>query len=246
MISVTILTKNSEKYLRDVLKAVEGFPEVVVYDTGSTDGTRAIACSFSNVAWHEGPFEGFGRAHNKASELASHEWILSIDSDEVVTPALKKEVETLLLDAECVYSVSRQNFYRGKWIRGCGWWPDRVVRLYHRGKTAFSDRLVHEAVKTEGMKVCLLLHPLRHYPYAEISDFLRKMQHYSDLHAEGDTKKASIWKAFFRGIFAFFKSFILKRGFLDGQEGFLISVYNGQTTFYKYLKVWERSSPPKI
>lgn len=245
MISVTILTRNSEKYLRNVLEAVRGFSEVIVYDTGSTDETKAIASSFPNVVWHEGPFEGFGKTHNAASNLASNAWILSIDSDEVMTPALKKEIEALVLDEGCVYSVPRQNFYRGKWIKGCGWWPDRVVRLYHRGKTAFSDRLVHEAVKAEGMQVRPLFHPLQHYPYAEVSDFLRKMQHYSDLHAKGDTKRASVCKAFFRGMFAFFKSFILKRGFLDGQEGFLISLYNGQTTFYKYLKVWERSSSPK-
>lgn len=244
MISVTILTKNSARYLPEVLDALSRFDEVLLYDTGSTDATLEIARRYSNVVIRNGPFEGFGTTHNKASHLALHDWILSIDSDEVVTPELASEIQSLILKKKTVYSIMRHNFYNGRWIRWCGWYPDRQVKLYHRQTTQFSGCEVHEAVETSGLEVKALRAPLLHYPYANTADFLRKMQLYSDLFARqyAGKRRSSLAKAIGHGFFAFFKSYILKRGFIGGKEGFLVSVYNGNTAFYKYLKLLEANT----
>lgn len=240
-ISVTILTKNSQKYLAEVMSALHIFDEVLVCDTGSTDQTIEIARRFPNVTIYERPFIGFGPTHNVASHLAKHDWILSIDSDEVVTAELAHDICALTLTRGCVYSFPRHNEYRGKWIRWCGWHPDRQIRLYNRLDTQFTEAQVHEAVDARHLNDIHLQSPLRHYSYTEVSDFLHKMQSYSSLFAlqyQGK-KSSSLSKAIAHGCFAFFKSYLLKRGFLGGQEGFEISFYNANTAFYKYLKLAE-------
>lgn len=241
LISVTILTKNSQAYLKEVLEALIQFDEVLICDTGSQDSTFSIAKQFPNVIVYERPFEGFGPTHNIASNLAKNDWILSIDSDEVVTTELAREIAELNLSSGCVYSFPRHNEYKGKWIKWCGWYPDRQVRLYNRKETSFNDAQVHESIQTESMRKIELNSPLRHYSYAKVSDFLYKMQSYSDLFAlqyQGK-KSSSLCKAILHGFFAFFKSYILKKGVMGGQEGFEISFYNANTAFYKYLKLAE-------
>lgn len=240
-ISVTILAKNGQKYLELVLSALQMFDEVVICDTGSTDQTMQIAKHFPNVVIYERPFEGFGPTHNIASHLAKHDWILSIDSDEIVTPALAEEIQKLTLMRGSVYSFPRHNEYRGKWIRWCGWHPDRQIRLYNRLDTRFTEALVHEAVDAALLKNVPLSSPLRHFSYADVNDFLQKMQTYSSLFAVQNRgkKSSSLTKAIGHGLFTFFKSYILKRGFMGGEEGFEISLYNANTAFYKYLKLAE-------
>lgn len=241
-ISVTILTKNNAKYLEEVLQALAGFDEVLIYDNGSEDATLSIAQQFSNTKIERGPFLGFGPSHNRATELSKHDWILSIDSDEVVTADLVEEIMKLKLEPKSVYSLPRKNYYNGKWIKGCGWYPDRVVRLYNRSQTCYNDAQLHEAVKTQGMTIVPLSNFLIHYSYASTEQFLSKMQTYSTLFVKQNKgKKSSLSKAIVHGIAAFFKSYVIKRGFLDGKEGFIISIYNGNTAFYKYLKLAEES-----
>lgn len=241
-ISVTVLTKNSQETLGKTLDSLRSFPEVIVYDTGSSDETLALASSFPHVVVHEGPFEGFGATHNKASSLARHDWILSIDSDEVLTQELMDEIHQLNLDPTCIYQIPRHNFYNDKWIKWCGgWYPDPVVRLYHRKSTCFSHDAVHEKILVKQLTVIPLSSPLFHFPYRSIDDFLNKMQTYSSLFVmQNQDKKSSLFKALFHGWFAFLKSYFLKRGFLGGREGLIISIYNGHTAFYKYLKLVDR------
>jgi len=241
MISVTILTKNSQKYLREVLDSVRSFDEVVIYDNGSTDETIAIASGYPNVSIRCGTFDGFGPTHNKASASAKHDWILSIDSDELVPPEMEKEIKQLKLNAECVYSFPRNNYFNGKFIEWCGWYPDRQIRLYNRTKTRFTDAQVHEAIIADEMQHVSLQAPMIHYSYDSISNFLGKMQAYSELFAVQNCgkKSSSPVKATLHGLFAFFKSYVIKRGFLGGYEGFVISTYNANTAFYKYLKLYE-------
>lgn len=240
-ISVTILTKNSRKYLQEVLQALSEFEEVVVCDTGSQDDTMDIARQFRNVTLYERPFIGFGPTHNIASDLARHDWILSIDSDEIATAELVQDIRQLSLSLGHVYSFPRHNEYKGKWIKWCGWHPDRQTRLYNRTETRFSDAQVHEAIIAKGLKEIELQGAIRHYSYANASDFLIKMQSYSDLFAKQykGRKSSSTRKAVLHGLFAFFKSYILKRGILGGSQGFEISLYNANTAFYKYLKLAE-------
>jgi glycosyltransferase involved in cell wall biosynthesis len=240
-ISVTILTKNSKKYLPEVLQSLQMFPEILIYDTGSTDETLEIAVKFPNVTIHKGKLDGFGPTHNIASSLAKNDWILSIDSDEIVTSKMAEEIAALTLNPQAVYSFPRDNYYNGKHIRWCGWYPDRQMRLYNRKQTRFTDAQVHEAIITDGMEKISLKEPFIHYSYDTVSDFLSKMQSYSDLFAKQNVgkKPSSVSKAVLHGVFAFFKSYVLKRGFLGGREGFEISVYNANTAFYKYLKLLE-------
>ncbi len=240
-LSVTILTKNSQKYLGEVLSVLQLFDEIVVYDTGSEDRTLEIARQFPNVCLYEGPFIGFGPTHNEASLCARHDWILSIDSDEIVTPALANEIQFLNLTRGHVYSFPRHNEYRGKWIRWCGWYPDRQIRLYHRLDTQFTEAQVHESIESDHLKEIPLHSPLRHYSYQDVSEFLHKMQLYSSLFAleNQGKKKASLSKAVLHGGYAFLKSYLLKKGFLGGREGFEISFYQANTAFYKYLKLAE-------
>lgn len=241
MISVTILTKNSSRYIREVLEALRLFDEVVVYDNGSSDDTMEIAKTFPNVTLLQDKFYGFGPTHNRASAAAKHDWILSVDSDEVVTSEMAQEIKACALDEGAVYSFPRHNYFNGKWIRWCGWYPDRVVRLYNRKKTAFSDDHVHEGVIIGNLRHVKMSSPLKHYSYGSIAEFLSKMQLYSELFARQNVgkKRSSPLKAVFRGFWAFFKSYVLKRGVMGGYEGFVISLYNGHTAYYKYLKLYE-------
>lgn len=242
MISVTVLTKNSQECLAATLASLQKFPEVIVYDSGSTDSTFEIAQKFPNVKIISGQFIGFGPTHNVASSLATHDWILSVDSDEVLSLGLVDEILNLQLDPQKAYQIERHNYYNGKWIRWCGgWYPDPVVRLYNRDSTRFTTDAVHEKIIVKDMKVTPLASSMIHTPYRTMGDFLAKMQTYSTLFAEQNKgkKSSSLGKAITHGSFAFLKSYLLKKGFLGGKEGFVISLYNGHTAFYKYLKLSE-------
>lgn len=240
-ISVTVLAKNSEKYLKEVLKALAPFGEVILFDTGSTDTTIDIAQQYPNVRVIRSSFTGFGPTHNIASSAAKNNWILSVDSDEIVTPELVKAIAEISADPKAVYSFERHNYFNGKFIKWCGWYPDRQIRLYNRTKTKFSDNQVHEAIISDGMRHVAIKAPFIHYSYGSIADFLSKMQSYSTLFANQYRGKrdSSLLKALSHGFFAFFKSYIIKRGFLGGYEGYVISAYNGHTAYYKYLKLYE-------
>lgn len=236
-----MLTKNAERAIGRTLSALLRFPEVILLDNGSTDKTCDTAKRYPNVKIYTSPFIGFGPLRNLAASFASNDWIFALDSDEVPSPSLIDEIFALTLDEMSVYSVARHNFYNGKWIRGCGWHPDRVDRIYHRKKACFKEVQVHESLEMKGLTRKKLLFPLEHTPYLTTSDFLKKMEHYSTLFAdEHKHKKGSSYsKALFHSAFTFFKSYILKRGIFLGKEGFIISLYNANTAFYKYLKLLE-------
>ncbi len=240
MISVTILVKNGERRLSEVLQSLQSFDEIILFDTGSTDQTLEIASRYPNVSIYKCAFNGFGPAHNEAAMLAKYDWILSIDADEVVTPKLSHEIRSLSLDPGSIYALQRLNYFNGKQIKWCGWYPEQCIRLYNKRKTAFSETLVHEKVIKKDLKEILLTYPISHYPYETISDFLHKMQQYSSLFAEQNKyrRKASPTIALYHSFGAFFNSFVLKCGFLGGFESFLISLYHGHTAFYKYIKLY--------
>jgi glycosyltransferase involved in cell wall biosynthesis len=225
--------------LAATLDTLTRFPEVLVIDTGSIDATRKIVTNYANVRMLEEPFQGFGKLHNLAAKRASHDWILSIDSDEILSLELIDEILDLPLDPKAVYSLNRCNYFQGKWIKCCsGWYPDPVIRLYHRNATRFTDSAVHEAVIADGLEVVHLRGKLFHTPYRSIENFLSKMQLYTTLFAEENVgQSSSLGKALWRGFAAFMKNYFFKRGFLGGKEGFIISLYNAHTTYYKYLKL---------
>jgi glycosyltransferase involved in cell wall biosynthesis len=242
-ISATILTKNSAAHLAEVLTSLQWCDEVVVLDTGSTDETMAIAQQHSNVQLYqlEGAFPGFGRAHQQAVALARHDWIFSVDSDEMVSPGLAAEIAVLPLDRRIVYAMPFHNYFNGRRITSCGWHPDRHARLFNRRTTNFCGSEVHERVQTSNLFVRQLRHPIQHFSYDTMDDFLRKMRSYSQLFAEQNAgrKSSGTGKAVSRSAWAFLKSYFLQRGCLQGREGLVISAYKAQTVFWKYLLLAE-------
>lgn len=242
--SAVILTKNSNRYLPQVLESLKPLNEVVIVDNGSIDNTLEIARSFSNTTIVEHEFIGFGPLKRKGSEFARNDWIFSIDSDEVLTKEALEEMMALELNSELGYSFAYHNIYNGKHITCCGWHPDRQVVIYDRRVANFDDSQVHEKiVRLDGaeLKEVELKSHVLHYPYSGASDFLKKMDHYSTLFANQNKNKksSSPIKAFTHAFWAFFKNYFLQKGFLDGYEGFLISCYNSQTAFWKYIKLYE-------
>jgi len=245
MITATILAKNAKKHIEESLSSLYFVDEIVVLDDGSTDGTLEIAAKFANVKiYTQERFEGFGKAHQKMEALSCNDWILSIDSDEVVSKELANEIMGEKLDKNTVYKISFDNYYRGKHIKGCGWSPDYKYRLYNRTVTGFDDKEVHENITLAGLKIKELKHPAKHYSFDSAADFLRKIQNYSDLYAKeyAGKKNSSVAKAVFRSFFAFFKSYIVKKGFLDGYGGFIVSCYNASGVFWKYMKLYEANN----
>jgi glycosyltransferase involved in cell wall biosynthesis len=242
MISVAIIVKDGEKYIEECLQSLASFDDVLLLDTGSTDRTMEIARRFQNVRIEEREFVGFGPTKNSAAQLAKHDWILSVDSDEVVTPELSSEIHSLSLDDDQVYRFSRHSYYRGRFIKGCGWYPDKILRLYNKKRTGLNDNQVHESVMMkEGMGIVDLNGALKHYPYDNAGSLVAKLQFYSTLFAEQNQGKlkSSPWKAVSRGAAAFFKGYVIRKGFLDGYAGFHIAFCQGLATYLKYLKLYE-------
>ena len=164
-----------------------------------------------------------------------------MDSDEIVSPELAGEIAALQLDPQTVYVVPFENYFNGRHITTCGWSPDRHERLFNRAVTDFCPSEVHERVRTQDLAVARLRHPIRHYSYRSLDDFMRKMAAYSQLFAEQNAGKqrSGPAKAVARSGWAFFKSFVLERGFLQGGDGLVISAYKSQTVFWKYLRLHE-------
>ena len=242
MISVTIIVKNGEKYLAKCLSALQTFDEIILLDNGSRDRTLEIAARFQNTKIIKHDFTGFGPLKNLAADHAGNSWILSIDCDEILSPELLGEIKSLSLDEQCVYRFSRRSYYNQKWIRGCGWYPDKILRLYNKESSAFNANQVQESVVVKpDMRIEDLRGFIRHYPYHNIEELLDKAQFYASLYARQyrGNKKSSPLKAVVRGTAAFLKGYVLRKGWRDGYEGFVISFSQGFAAFLKYLKLYE-------
>ncbi|AUI65361.1 MULTISPECIES: glycosyltransferase [Glaesserella] len=242
-ISVTMLVKNAEKYLAQSLQSLVDFAEIIILDNGSTDRSLEIAAQFDNVKIHHHEFIGFGPMKNLAAELASYDWIINVDSDEIFSQALIEEIKQIdLNDTQKVYAILRINHYRGKPIKTCGWYPDYVKRLYHRTTVRFNDKQVHESlIIPEQIALVRLKQHFLHYSFDGAEGLINKMQQYTSLFAQQQQfrKRASIWSAISHGLSAFFKNYLLKRGILSGRDGFVISFANACGAYYKYVKLAE-------
>lgn len=247
MISVVILTKNSATYLERCLNVLNKFPEVVVVDNGSSDTTMAISARYPNVKIYEREFCGFGPLKNIGADLASNDWVLFVDSDEVLHPKLTDYILNLALDASKVYQFYRKNYYDNLLIDGCSWDNDYVTRLFNRRITRFNDNQVHESIITKGLTIEKVAPAsdlfIYHFPYSNTSQLMAKLEHYANLYAANNYGKKSIklWMIPLKTIAAFLKNYLLKKGFKYGYEGFLISSYNTMGVLVKYLKLYELS-----
>jgi glycosyltransferase involved in cell wall biosynthesis len=247
MISIIILAKNNEKTLQKTLESTLGFEEVILVDTGSTDLSLQIARKFPHVKIFSKEFtEGFGTLRNEAASLASSDWVLMLDSDEVLSPELSQEIRDLSLDPTCVYSLVFINYYNEKPVNFSGWQKERHTRLYNRKFVKYDDSLVHEGLILEEKNTVSLKNHLYHYSYFSTEDFLRKMQIYSSLFAKQNQhkKKSSLSIAIIHSLASFIKSYLIKGGIFGGKDGFIISIYIANTTLYKYLKLEEENKKP--
>ncbi|MGP0566022.1 MULTISPECIES: glycosyltransferase family 2 protein [unclassified Nitrospina] len=241
MLSVILITKNEAVRIRQCLESVKWADEIVVLDSGSTDGTPDICREYTDLV-HDVDWPGFGPQKNRALDMATGDWVLSVDADEVVTDALRDEIErTLRKPKYNGYKIPRSSHYVGRRIRHSGWTPDYVVRLMKKGSGAFTNSLVHEKLEIAG-KVGRFKNPLIHYSFDTFEDVLDKMNRYSTYNAQmlyEQDRNSSLMEAVARGMWAFFRAYILKRGFLDGRQGFQLAVSNAEGTYYKYVKLME-------
>ncbi|MFA6789154.1 MAG: glycosyltransferase family 2 protein [Arcobacteraceae bacterium] len=246
-ISVVVLAKNNENTIEKTLKSLTQFDDVVVYDNGSMDKTLEIVNRFHNVNLVQGEFKGFGWTKNHAASFAKNDWILIIDSDEVVDAQLLEVLKTKTLDEKTVYKLNFKAFYKDIQVKFCGWNNQKIKRLYNKTQTGYNSNDVHEDIVTEGFKIELLEGNVEHYSYHTISQFVQKADHYSTLFAKNNIgkKSSSPTKAFFNGMYSFFRTYVLKRGFLDGYVGLVIAFSHMVTNFYKYIKLYEANKESK-
>jgi glycosyltransferase involved in cell wall biosynthesis len=231
MLSIIILTKNSEKYLNEVLDSTKFANEVIIYDSGSEDKTLEIANHYENVKiFIDKNWEGFGKQKQKAVDKSFNSWVFVLDSDEVITKDLELEILNTIKDSKFkAYEVARLNNYFGKWMKHSGLYPDYSIRLFDKTKCKFNERIVHEKVECENLSK--LKNHFLHYAYDSIDTFIKKQNIYSNLGA-----KPNKLKAIFSPTWTFFKVFIIKRGFLDGWRGFVVAKLYSEYTFWKYIK----------
>ena len=238
-LSVIIITKNEAENIRGCIESVAWADEIVVVDSGSSDATVGI-CRELGVQVLERDWPGFGMQKNRALAAATGEWVFSIDADERVTPELRASIETVLSNPDCIaYEISRISSYCGRFMRHSGWYPDHIVRLFRRNSARFTDDLVHERLIVEG-KIGRLEGELLHYAFDDLEEVLRKVNQYSSAGAAMMQKKgrhASLTGAVLRGLWSFVRSYLLRGGFLDGAEGFMLAVSNAEGTYYRYVKL---------
>lgn len=239
MLSVVIITKNEFDQIRECLESVQWADEIVVLDSGSTDGTVDICRKYTDKVF-ETDWPGFGPQKNRALEKAAGDWVFSIDADERVSPELRQEIEQAMTSTQYQgYEIPRSSHYCGRRIRHSGWWPDYIVRLFRSDSSRFTDSLVHEHVEVQG-PVGRLRNPLIHYSFGNFEEVLDKVNRYSTYNAEmllQAGKSSSVLKATLRGLWAFIKTYIFRAGFLDGRHGFMLAVSNAEGTYYKYVKL---------
>jgi len=247
-LSVIVIARDEEKHLGAALDSVRWADEIVVVDSGSRDRTVEIAREHGANVVATADWPGFGPQKNRALDRATRDWVLSIDADERVTPELRKEIEAVVAGAGAhdAYEMPRLSSYCGRSMRHGGWWPDRVTRLFRRGKARFSDDLVHEKVVVQGSTGRFAGH-LEHLAFEDLDEVLRKIDSYSTanakmMHARG--KRGSLTAAILHGGWAFFRTYVLQAGFLDGRHGFMLAVSNAEGTYYRYLKLMQLASKP--
>jgi glycosyltransferase involved in cell wall biosynthesis len=240
-LSVIVITKNEARNIAACLRSVSFADQIVVLDSGSSDGTADIARALGAQVSVNSDWQGFGVQKNRALGLATSDWVLSIDADERVTTALQSEVIKTLQDpSHQVYDLPRLSSYCGQYMRHSGWYPDRITRLFRRGAAAFSAELIHEKVVT-AHSLGHLNASLLHESFTDFEAVLDKVNRYSSAGAQllserGST--ASVGKAVAHGLWAFFRTYVLRLGFLDGRMGLILAISNAEGTYYRYIKLW--------
>lgn len=239
-ISAIVITKNEAKDIRDCLESIKWVDEIVVLDSGSKDDTLSI-CHEYTTRVYQTDWPGFGLQKNRALKKATGDWILSIDADERVPEALKQEIQQAIQQTELIgFHLPRQSYYCGRAIKHLrDWRRDAPLRLIKKGCGEFSDDIVHERIIPQG-KTSHLQSKLIHLSYQDLEEVLEKVNRYSSDVATlkfKKGKKGGLGKALLHGIWSFLRAYVFGLGFLDGREGFILSVSNAETSYYRYIKL---------
>jgi glycosyltransferase involved in cell wall biosynthesis len=239
-LSAILITKNEAHNIADCLAGLGFCDERIVVDSGSDDATVEIARQ-NGARVVSQQWQGFGPQKNFALSLASGDWVLSIDADERVSPALAREIAAAIGHAGADgYEIFRVSSFLGRDMQRGGFFPDYVLRLFRRDRGRFSDDLVHERVICTG-PLARLREPLQHRTVLRFEDAIARVDRYSTAGAAmlvASGRKVSFASGIGHGLWTFFRAYVLRCGFLDGREGFLLAVANAEGSYYRYMKAW--------
>ena len=256
LIAAVLIVKNEGQHLRACLQSVADWvDEIVILDSGSSDNTAEIAAEFQANYVIDPDWPGFGVQRQRAQQHVTATWCLWLDADERVTPELRDEILAVTKEppGHRLYALPRLNWYFGRYIRHCGWYPKPVVRLYPTNLTQYNDAVVHEKVNVgSGMTVINCQHPLLHYPYRDLRHHIAKSSSYAHdwalaRHAKG--KRTSLLAAAGHAVTRFLRMYLLQRGFMDGRSGLLLCILSSYYTYLKYAELWvlqhDLTQPPR-
>lgn len=240
-LSVIIIARDAEATIRRCIESVAWADEVVMVEHGSIDRTAAIARELGAKVHQSADWPGYGQQKNRALERATGDWVFALDSDEWVTGELRAEIERMLASPgdNAGFRVPRRSSFCGRFMRHSGWWPDYVTRLFKRSAARFSPDPVHERVIVTGA-IGKLAQPILHESITDLDQMIAKMNRYSATSARDllrNGRRASLGTALLHGGWAFARTYFLRAGFLDGREGFMLSVANAEGAYYRYLKL---------
>lgn len=250
-LSAALIVKNEATKLEACLQSLQGWvDEIVIVDSGSTDDTLHIAKRYGAKVYSHTDWQGFGTQRQRAQQYVTGQWILWLDADERISAPLKQSIQDALIQhtdtPNVIFEFNRFSWAFGKFIRHCGWYPDRVLRLYRPEYTSYSNDLVHESVKKpQNAQIINLKGDLLHYTFDSIPHYIQKQTQYAKAwaqqkHQQG--KKVHYSSALTHAAFTFFKMFVLKRGFLDGKQGLMLSVLSAQFVYIKYMDLWVKQN----
>ncbi len=246
-LSVTIITFNEENNIKDCLESVKWADEIIVVDSESKDKTIEIAENYTAKVLIN-KWEGFPAQKNYAMSNAANNWVLSIDADERVSPELKEEITAILsTEAESDgYFIPRRNFFLGKEIKNCGWYPDYQLRLFRKSKTVVDSRKVHEGFLVSG-NCSHLKNDLIHLTHNNLHDVFKKINEYSTLEAEElyTTKNARPINILINPMAGFLNHYLHRKGYKDGVYGLMVSLIHAATKMMTYMKIWELQNKGK-
>ncbi len=247
-LSVAMIVKNESQDLAQCLETVKDWvDEIVILDSGSSDNTKEIALSYGAKFYENTDWQGFGNQLRLAHQYVTGDYVLWLDADERVTQELRQAIQQAVSydKKNAVYQIGRLSEVFGRQIRHSGWYPDYVVRLYRTEFAQYGDELVHEKVHyPKDAQVIKLKGDLLHFTYKDIHHYLVKSASYAKAWAEQKAragKKATLFQGVTHGIGCFVKMYLLKAGFLDGKQGFLLAVLSAHSVFVKYADLWNRS-----
>lgn len=246
-LSVAVITKNEEDRIGHLLESVTFADEIVVIDSGSTDKTLDICRTYGARIFHQ-DWLGYVGQKQRALELTTGDWILSLDADEVIPDTTRMEIITALFTNPCHasgFSFPRLSRYLNRWIRHGGWFPDRKVRMVRRGLGRWVGDTLHERLEVSG-NVAQLNNPIQHYVYRDIFDQIRTINSFSSTFASTNRSRfpeVYLLLGLFHAVAKFIECAIWKLGILDGAAGLIIAVNSSFYVFLKHAKVWEKDIP---